>query len=224
MVEKKGVDPTAARNFVGLIMASNNKFVVPAGQTARRFFVLQVSAAQMQNTSYFGAIQADLEDGGYEALMHFLRTYDLTGFNVYNVPKTDALMEQKSLSRTGLDALVEALCDDGLIPCSRSRAPDVAITSGDKNGKGFWNWVRDNYQELRFMQPAAMAALLRKDWDCKRWKSNGEAGLRFPPLKDLRAKFDARHGTQDWDPEASTWSAGASDRVAGDSPDEDIRF
>ena len=56
MVEKKGIDATASRNYIGMIMASNQKFVVPAGQNARRFFVLDVATKRMQD---FGLLRQD---------------------------------------------------------------------------------------------------------------------------------------------------------------------
>ena len=35
MIERKGIDAAQHRNFIGMIMASNMRFVVPAGQDAR---------------------------------------------------------------------------------------------------------------------------------------------------------------------------------------------
>jgi hypothetical protein len=39
-----------------------------------------------------------MQNGGYEALLHYLLTLPLEGYNVRDVPKTDALNEQKLLS------------------------------------------------------------------------------------------------------------------------------
>lgn len=97
-VESKGVDVEAAPNFTHLILSSNSSWVVPAGGTERRFFVLDVSDTQKRQTGYFSKIQHELDHGGREALLHFLMTYDLNGFQVRTVPKTEALMEQKLLS------------------------------------------------------------------------------------------------------------------------------
>lgn len=94
LFEAKGVDVGVGANCIHLIMASNEKWVVPAGYDERRFFVLDVAETKAQDTSYFGAIQRDLEDGGYESLLHFLMTYDISDFQVRTVPKTDALREQ----------------------------------------------------------------------------------------------------------------------------------
>lgn len=99
-IEAKGIDVEAAPNFVHCIFASNNDWVVPAGQDERRFFVLDVSEAQKQNSGYFRDLQKELDSGGREALLHFLLNYDLTEFEVRHVPKTKALQEQKLLSLT----------------------------------------------------------------------------------------------------------------------------
>jgi len=97
-IEAKGVDAETSRNYVHLIMASNDQHVVPAGGDERRFLVLDVKNTQQQNIGYFSAIMKQLESGGREALLHHLLTLDMEGFDVYNVPRTSALHEQKLLS------------------------------------------------------------------------------------------------------------------------------
>jgi len=44
-----------------------------------------------------------------------------------------------------------------------------------------------------------------KDWGARRWKSNGQTGIKFPPLPELRARFDSKHGPQEWD-DTKAWS------------------
>jgi hypothetical protein len=209
---------SSPEKYCALIMASNLKFVVPAGMSARRYFVLEVSIARLQDSEYFAAIQADLDSGGYEALMHFLMNYDLTGFNIRNVPKTDALLEQKSMTRAGIDALIENLAMSGQLPNGHGRYPDVAITTGDRNGKGFWNWVRENHGDLKFQQPAAMVTSLKKDWGCKHYQANSQVGIRFPALRDLRALFEKRHGAQVWS-ETTTWLGNNGQSVPAERDD-----
>ena len=97
-IEAKGVDVVAAPNFVHLLMASNSDWVVPAGTGERRYLVLDVSDDQRRKSSYFRAIQAELDDGGYEALLYKLRTLDLSKFDVRALPRTAGLTEQKILS------------------------------------------------------------------------------------------------------------------------------
>jgi hypothetical protein len=100
-IEAKGVDAQASPNFVHLIMASNEKWVVPAGFHERRFFVLDVSDEKRQDSAFFGRIYEQLERGGYEALLYHLRTMDLSDFDVRSLPQTEGLAEQKVLSYKG---------------------------------------------------------------------------------------------------------------------------
>lgn len=97
-IEKKGYDVESAPNFVHLIMASNDPHVIRATGDERRYMVLDMGEGKKQNSSYFGAINEQLENGGYEALLYYLQSIDLSNFNVRSVPQTDALQEQKLLS------------------------------------------------------------------------------------------------------------------------------
>lgn len=97
-IEQKGIDVETYPNYVHMIMASNDPHVVRASGDERRYFVLEMGSGQQQNAEYFSAIQKQLDEGGYEALLYFLQSMDLSDFNVRNVPQTDALREQKLLS------------------------------------------------------------------------------------------------------------------------------
>lgn len=97
-IERKGVDVESAPNYIHLVMASNETHVIPAGGDERRFFVLDVGTEHQQDTTYFGAIAKQMDNGGREALLHHLLTMDLSEFEVRSVPKTKALQEQKLLS------------------------------------------------------------------------------------------------------------------------------
>jgi hypothetical protein len=95
MSEAKGFDAEPSRNFIHLIMASNDDWVVPARGDDRRMLVLEVEEHNKRDTDFFGAMADQLENGGYEALLHFLRTYDLTDFVLQEIPQTQALIDQK---------------------------------------------------------------------------------------------------------------------------------
>ena len=101
MIESKGVNAKQCNNCIHLIMTSNDDWVIPAGQDERRFFVLDMhNPDKTQNIEYFGKIDEQLTNGGHEALLHMLLTYDLTNFEVRHVPQTEALRDQKLLSMT----------------------------------------------------------------------------------------------------------------------------
>jgi len=98
VIEGKGVDAEAAPNYVHLVLASNEDWVVPAGLDERRFFVMEVGEGHKQDHAYFKRIKDDLDNGGLEHLLHFLLTYDLSAFEVRQVPQTRALQDQKIMS------------------------------------------------------------------------------------------------------------------------------
>jgi len=95
MVEPKGVDQEMVANCLHIMMASNEDWVVPAGYKERRFCVLDVSEAHMQDGAYFRKIAKAMKDGGYASLLAFLLAYDLSEFNIRNLPQTQALQDQK---------------------------------------------------------------------------------------------------------------------------------
>jgi hypothetical protein len=97
-IEAKYQNAVQMPNFLHLMMASNEEWVVPAALDARRFFVLEVSRAHANDHDWFGAIWREMEAGGYAAMLYDLLHHDLTGFNVRHVPDTDGLQEQKKLS------------------------------------------------------------------------------------------------------------------------------
>lgn len=98
MIEYKGKDALRTRNYVHLLVTSNNRWVVPAGHQERRFAIFDVGNQCQQNRAYFGEIFAELEDGGYGALMHYLLTEDFSDVDLADIPRTHALYEQKIAS------------------------------------------------------------------------------------------------------------------------------
>lgn len=99
MIEPKGINPYSIRNFLHIIIATNNDWAVPAGERERRYCVLKVSDIHAQDTAYFAALRAEMEDnGGLGAMLYDLQKMDLSKFNVRKVPYTTGLMEQTLLS------------------------------------------------------------------------------------------------------------------------------
>lgn len=98
--ERKGVDAVGYRNMIRLMIASNNKWVIPAGTNSRRWFVLDVPATKANNKAYFDAISDELEHGGREALLHFLMNRQITN-NLRLAPETESLREQRFRSSAG---------------------------------------------------------------------------------------------------------------------------
>src|SRR5947207_582507 len=91
------------------------EWVIPAGTDERRFFVLDVSPCRQKDFRYFEALDAELRNFGAEAMLHDLLQHDLTGFNVRDVPSTEALLDRKVQSFRGpqgwwYEVLTEGTC------------------------------------------------------------------------------------------------------------------
>ena len=215
-IEPKGIDGMEVPNRLHVFMASNNDWVVPAGRDARRFAVFDVSDAHQKDEAYFAALYGELERGGLAAMLHDLLSRELSGWHPRRIVQTAALADQKARTRHGVDALVERLATDGVLPSvvwQSTRGgrpvplPHVAGTTGESEGQGFYAAARTLVPGLKFASSIVIANELRLRWKCNTgWKSNSRRGIAFPPLAELRQLFDARHGPQAW-PEQGSWEA-----------------
>jgi hypothetical protein len=206
-IEPKNINVYQADNHLNIDVISNTTHFIPVSRTARRFMVPTVSSARANDFEYFKAIATQLEnEGGYEALLyHLLNEVDIRDFNVRAVPRTAALLEQAAYSRTGVDLLVETACNEGLVPCcAHDDLPDLSDVSNTNTGFDYFiNHHSDS--ELRKLGPLKVKRRLANEWGCitgdatrKQLNNKKVRGIIWPPLAELRAKFDVKHGPQQW--------------------------
>ena len=111
-IEMKGKDVFTVQNHIRLLISSNHRWVVPAGNEERRFFVIDVGDARMQDKTYFGALVDQMNNGGREAFLQYLLDYDLNGIDLRTPPNTNALSDQKVYSASPIQSwLLERLSD-----------------------------------------------------------------------------------------------------------------
>ena len=115
-IEFKGKEAIFVANYVRLLVTGNEDWVVPASMEARRFAVLDVAADHIDDTAYFAAINAEMDNGGREALLHHLLTFDLTTVDLRKVPTTAALLDQKLASLTPEQGWWLDVLHDGRLP------------------------------------------------------------------------------------------------------------
>jgi len=97
--ERKGIDAIQYRNMIHLMVASNSEWVIPAGYGSRRWFVLELPDTVIGNHDYFGNIQHELNNGGYEALLYELLSRKIDNINdIRRAPVTKALIVQRALN------------------------------------------------------------------------------------------------------------------------------
>jgi len=125
-IEGKYANAVMAPNFLHLLIASNADWVVPASSDARRFFVPTVKE-QVERPEYYTALMSQMENGGYEAMLHELLNADISQFNVRKVPQTAGLAEQKTHSLNAEDAWWFDVLDRGYIWKSRFGLSDFEV-------------------------------------------------------------------------------------------------
>jgi hypothetical protein len=182
--------------------------VVPAGLEERRFATFEVGTDHIQDRAYFGAIMDQIDNGGAEALLYFLKNHRCSRVDLSQLPKTTALRDQKEKSlpvevRWLLDTLMR-----GALPGDEDkgegRSPgfllyDHFVDATNKVGGRHKAWEME------------IAALL-KEWipGIRReagtyWPPGTEIARRtrfwvFPPLTECRKAFDEKTGEAwDWD-------------------------
>jgi phage/plasmid-associated DNA primase len=104
-VNKKRIPKYRVLNRTHLIMASNNEWAVPIDLDDRRFVVLEVSEARKGDRAYFQDLAQEINNGGTEALIHYLLHLDISDFDPRELPKTGP-QEAKLLAKIrGLDTV-----------------------------------------------------------------------------------------------------------------------
>lgn len=95
MIEPKGMNAFPIPSVLRLVISSNERWVVPATEDEGRFFILSVSEKRRNDHAYFALLRDEMNGDGPAALLAFLKSYDISNFQVRAVPDTAALGEQK---------------------------------------------------------------------------------------------------------------------------------
>jgi hypothetical protein len=213
MVEPKGVDAELCPNYVHLIMASNSNWVVPVAMDDRRFFVLNVNDRHKLDTEFFGACDKQLKNGGYEALLYLLLSWDLSKWNLQDVPGTEAKTEQKVLS---LEPEMEWWFDklqDGRIFSNHERWVDQVIQTELRADLINFLKTAPSYRHVSMQRVTRLLAkvmppgyprirqLVRNVGEID---TTGEAlclkprAFVIPTLEECRGKWEELNGPTDW--------------------------
>ena len=80
IVERKGIDAVSQPNYLKIFMATNAAFAVPASRDERRYWVLDVTSAHIQEQPYFCAFHSVFASKDVRsAFFYQIQSIDLTG-------------------------------------------------------------------------------------------------------------------------------------------------
>jgi hypothetical protein len=225
-IEAKGRDSVTVPNMLHVMMASNQDWVVPAGEHERRFAMFDVSEHRRQDEGWFKPLYRQLADGGYAAMLHDLLRRTLGDWHPRKVPMTEALLDQQVRSLEPLDAWVVAFLQDGALPADYGvNRPDVALSRSqpDVDGRnprnGIFDLARDRVPALRFVDEQVLARHLREKVKCTPWRDSDRRGWQFPPLAECRKEWEERYPGWSWQhPDITEWQTGVNREPIGGQP------
>lgn len=218
MTERKGFDAVLSPNYVRLILASNDEQVINAQAHERRFFALTVSAGQMQNADYFKEVCESLEQGGYDNLFNFLRTRDLSNFNIRKVPQTEELQAQKNMSLAPhqewwlqclVDGKIHPTQDGWAMVCPKDEAFDSYSDYMHKlrvyrssNKTQLLHHLQEYHPDLmhahRWVEVRTSIDAYGPEWTTVQKERKKVMCYIFPELDQCRLAYETKHGKQDW--------------------------
>lgn len=202
-IEQKGRDIFSVSNHMNLIFSSNLDWIIPASLDERRFMVQRVSDKYKQNHGYFKALRDQMDNGGREALLHYLLNYDYSQVNLRNPPRTKALFEQIHQSMSPVEKFWLEALNEGEIPYYLNRkgySAEIAKIDAEwgewvSNEYLYQNFVAfcENLKYRRVIEKAIFFKGLKKLCpDMKAQRARGverPPGYVFPPLEACRDYF-----------------------------------
>jgi phage/plasmid-associated DNA primase len=194
-LEYKGKDIVQVKNYIRIIMASNQSWVVPAAMDDRRFAVIEVSEARLQDHAYFAAIEAKMEAGGRAALLDYLLKLPLTE-NLRKIPETQARLDQQMLTLSSdpfLEFWLDRLTDNGWL--EDEKTADIMRDYREVAGR---YPLRETVfgTRLKKLFPTSRKVRLRNGDDGKRRTRY----YQLPALAEARKDFEKTVGRQfNWD-------------------------
>jgi hypothetical protein len=227
-IEGKGRDIVWVPNMLHIMFASNDKWIIPAGEHERRFACFDVPDTHMQDEGWFDPLYAQLESGGYGAMLHDLLHHPLGDFHPRRFPRTTTLLDQQAHSLSPEDTWWVELLETGIVWGAKPGRPDVAVSNEfefeentkdiygnhrarHRKVKGLYDQARETSPRLRNHSDHSLGRFLSSvgcvtDKHCG--PSRTKRGWKLPPLMDARAQWETRFPGWQWsDKNLSDWEA-----------------
>lgn len=200
-----------AENHLHVVMASNNEWVVPAGESARRFAVFAVPDRCRGDVAYFARLFRELDQGGLAAMIHELRAMDLGSWHPESArPETGELARQKVKSLPSIERVWFDCLSTGLLPpCAELHGWHGFVPTA-----GFREQVQEETRDSSVSLNRVSSLFESMGFTKQRDKSGTGRGWKIPPLAEARGRWDERRFLWEWD-ETDQWGEAEPDPSGG---------
>ena len=201
MIHPKFVTPFLVPNLLHMMWATNSDWAVPASHDARRYAVFKVSNERVGDFGYFDELNAELDNGGVEAMLWDLLRMDLGSWKPKFIYQTQALLQQKQRSLHGLDAWVEAILQEGVVPrVYSSKYPNRCLSE---------DLLASALTYDRYTNSTRVADKLKELFSVEPINNQKHRGWAFPSLAECRQIWAGRNGGEwIWYRDLEEWGGG----------------
>lgn len=208
-IERKGIDPYMAKNYMRVAMVSNERWVVPATHEERRFAVFDCGNEHRGDTDYFNEMSAQMNAGGLAAMLFDLLTYvPAQGWDMLRKPPiTSGLKEQVVDSLRGAERFMHELLTTGAYECEQLDEGGIFLSEDRETHVSMRDLriaAKDYLADHHSSQKAANYGLLRRavtEWfgaeiETRRTKQNAVSWVVFPSLRECREHIRRTKGIE----------------------------
>jgi hypothetical protein len=201
-IERKGKEIYQVPNLTRLVILGNEDWLVPASHDERRFAVFEMGKRRQKDKPYFERMRKALSDGGARLLLRRLLDFDLSTVDVNEAPATDALLEQKVETLSGVGAWWLSCLQAGKILGAdfAMEWPDTPVDTAQLYG-AFKRHARE-HRTYRVPTDAVIGKQLKKvcaGLGRTRLARNGSYAYVLPSLADARDQWAAHMNQRiDW--------------------------
>ena len=197
IIEMKGKDVFEVRSFLRLMLATNSEWAAPVSLTDRRYFVLDVSTEKRNDFDFFRKLQHEQDNGGREALLQVLMDFDLSDFEVRNIPETPARLEQKFLSMEPIEKWWTAvLSDENFLIGGRILESDEFNRKAKSDLlESFNEYTKEHKPTHRNWEARRFCCQFKKlvSFTLDKRTGSGQREFEFPPLNECKLFFAEKY-------------------------------
>lgn len=198
MIEAKYMTPVLRPNFLHVVMASNEDWVVPKAQDDRRFAVFGVSDKRRGDQEYFDDLfRLSTDPATLQAFMKELMEWDVSIYNVRKIPATQAGIEQQLRTLEGIPRWLLTTLYNGKL---RDETRTDTVPTQDLY-QDYLYWTRDQ-PFSRPEQPEQFGAYMTRLFGKPvQPRAHGRKRcVRLGTLENARARFTDETGLKiEWD-------------------------